>query len=355
MSVQPKVCKAYQGGGGGISAGDEFVRGKFRHTFNFGAGPSDTGNFNIPNPWLLVDNELCDPLVGPHFEHYQLTRDTKTTSRPRLALQTEGGTSSTEDAQRAGSAPDCGAKFCGETCRQRTEERKFAKTSSPNDPPPPTPPPACKCCGSQTPKSVIRGCTSTVATGLSCVPPVRLRCVPAADPHEANNVGSTIMRPHASGCLLQWVHLRGLTCRSEAWGRQRAARAHAPGEAHVPLPPPPPPKLSEVGAPCASQRQNACIAAHAAPHSLQVCRMFCLGMGHSFGGQDTVIWGRIFILRQKTIIWENYSWIWRWCTFIGDGAYLQCTCSYTGNAHIYLGSLHVYWGGGGNFVGDFRL
>ena len=46
--------------GGGVSFRDSFgeesfVRGTFLHTSNFGAGPSDAGNFNTPNPWCQVD------------------------------------------------------------------------------------------------------------------------------------------------------------------------------------------------------------------------------------------------------------------------------------------------------------
>ena len=46
--------------------GENFVGGNFRHTSNFGAGPPDT-----PNPWFLVDNQLCETLAGPNFERYQ--------------------------------------------------------------------------------------------------------------------------------------------------------------------------------------------------------------------------------------------------------------------------------------------
>ena len=53
------------------------MRGKFRRTSSFGAGPSDTGNFNTPNPWFLVDNQLCETLVGPNFEQSHLIRDEK--------------------------------------------------------------------------------------------------------------------------------------------------------------------------------------------------------------------------------------------------------------------------------------
>ena len=42
----------------------KFREGKFRHTSHFGAGPSDTGNFNTPNPWLLVDNQSCETLAS---------------------------------------------------------------------------------------------------------------------------------------------------------------------------------------------------------------------------------------------------------------------------------------------------
>ena len=91
-------------GEGKTSPGDNFnrencERGKLRHTSNFGAGPSDTGGENFvrgkfrhtPNPWFLVDNQLCATLAGPDFEHHQLNRGQKR-ARPRLALHTEGGT-----------------------------------------------------------------------------------------------------------------------------------------------------------------------------------------------------------------------------------------------------------------------
>ena len=49
---------------GGFSSGDSFVRRKFLHTSNFGAGPSDMGNFDTPNLWSLVDKWLCETLAG---------------------------------------------------------------------------------------------------------------------------------------------------------------------------------------------------------------------------------------------------------------------------------------------------
>ena len=57
------------GGGGGGSDGDNFVRGPFWHTSNFGAGPSDTGNSNTPNPQSLADNQLCEILVDLNFNN----------------------------------------------------------------------------------------------------------------------------------------------------------------------------------------------------------------------------------------------------------------------------------------------
>ena len=58
-----------QGVGVGASSGDSFggeifVRGKFRHTSNFGGEPSDTGNFDTPNSWFLVENQLCETLAS---------------------------------------------------------------------------------------------------------------------------------------------------------------------------------------------------------------------------------------------------------------------------------------------------
>ena len=43
-------------------SGKNFVRGNFRRNSNFGEGPSDTGSFDTPNPWFLVDNQLCETL-----------------------------------------------------------------------------------------------------------------------------------------------------------------------------------------------------------------------------------------------------------------------------------------------------
>ena len=72
-TVRPLFSLCTLCGGGGISSGDKvtgenFDRGKFRHTSNFGARPSDKGNFDTPNPWFLVDNQLCETLAGPNFE-----------------------------------------------------------------------------------------------------------------------------------------------------------------------------------------------------------------------------------------------------------------------------------------------
>ena len=44
--------------------GKFFVRGKLRHNSNFGAGPSDTGNFDTTNPRFLVDNRLRETLAS---------------------------------------------------------------------------------------------------------------------------------------------------------------------------------------------------------------------------------------------------------------------------------------------------
>ena len=83
------------GGGGGFSGGDSsggenFIWGKFRHTSSFGAGPSDAGNFDTPNPWCLVDNQLCETLVCPNFEQYQLIRDKKTGARHKALTRGRG-------------------------------------------------------------------------------------------------------------------------------------------------------------------------------------------------------------------------------------------------------------------------
>ena len=37
-----------------------------------GAWPSEAVNCNPPNPRFLVDNQLCETLVGPSFEQHQL-------------------------------------------------------------------------------------------------------------------------------------------------------------------------------------------------------------------------------------------------------------------------------------------
>ena len=50
----------------------KFRGGKIRHTSSVGAGLSNAGNFNTPNPRLLVDNQLCETVVGPNFEQHQL-------------------------------------------------------------------------------------------------------------------------------------------------------------------------------------------------------------------------------------------------------------------------------------------
>ena len=58
---------AATGGWGGLSgdnlSGENFVRGKFRHTSNSGAGPSDAGNFNTPNC------EQMRPVLHSHEAH----------------------------------------------------------------------------------------------------------------------------------------------------------------------------------------------------------------------------------------------------------------------------------------------
>ena len=57
---QPSTGKQEQGtlrGGGGFVWG-QFRRGEFRRTSKFGAGQSDTGNFDTPNLWFLVDNHV---------------------------------------------------------------------------------------------------------------------------------------------------------------------------------------------------------------------------------------------------------------------------------------------------------
>ena len=121
-------------GDGGTSSGDKFggenfVWEKFRHTPSFGAGPSDTGNFDIPKPWFLEHNQLCETLAaqisnntnsseikkkkeqkGPGLLSIlkeALARGQPTTVQQYLA------TTATEDAQRAGSAPNCAKKFRG--------------------------------------------------------------------------------------------------------------------------------------------------------------------------------------------------------------------------------------------------
>ena len=123
------------GGGGGALSGDNFGRGKFRHT-NFGAGPSDTGNFDTPNPWFLVklwpakltlyplgpppDELLTNTLPGQHF--------------PGPAKWTD-----TEDAQRAGNAPNYAKNFRGENFDPKLKNEVFPTNLSPDEAPPPPP------------------------------------------------------------------------------------------------------------------------------------------------------------------------------------------------------------------------
>ena len=67
MVFQESVAR----GGGGIFGG----KIPTHLQFFFGAGPSDTENFNTPNPWFLVDKRVRAALVGPNFEQYQLIRE----------------------------------------------------------------------------------------------------------------------------------------------------------------------------------------------------------------------------------------------------------------------------------------
>ena len=116
-----RLC-LYRAGGNSVSGqfrggGGNFVRGKFRHTSNFGAGPSDTVNIDTAsNLWFLVDNPSCETSAGPNFEQHQIIRDENKRARPP------------EDAQRARSAPNCTIKFRGKNfgtkLKNETKKRK---------------------------------------------------------------------------------------------------------------------------------------------------------------------------------------------------------------------------------------
>ena len=45
-------------------------------------GSKTWGTSTPPNPWLLVDNELCETVVGPNFEQHQFSGD-KNNKKPR--------------------------------------------------------------------------------------------------------------------------------------------------------------------------------------------------------------------------------------------------------------------------------
>ena len=91
--------------GGGAWPGDNFdgqnyVRGKLRHTSNFGAGPSDSGGENFvrgkilshPQPSVPCGQSVVCDFGRSKLQHYQLNGDhKKKRARPRLALHTEGG------------------------------------------------------------------------------------------------------------------------------------------------------------------------------------------------------------------------------------------------------------------------
>ena len=92
------VLLAYREGGGGGGAlpgnnfgGENFVKGKFGHTSNFGWPGHQTpegenfirGQFcHTPSPWFLVDNQLCATVAGPNVERYHLNRDQKKEQDP---------------------------------------------------------------------------------------------------------------------------------------------------------------------------------------------------------------------------------------------------------------------------------
>ena len=64
-------------GRGEMASGNLFLRAKFRHTSNVGAGPSDTGNVDTPRPRSLVDNQVRETLAGRDFEQHPLLREDK--------------------------------------------------------------------------------------------------------------------------------------------------------------------------------------------------------------------------------------------------------------------------------------
>ena len=83
-------------------------------------------------------------LAGPNLERYQLIGDEHKRARPRLARRTEGGTSSTEDAHGAGSAPNGAQKVRGEDLHTKLKTEIFPTKLSPrNCPLTNTPPPLC--------------------------------------------------------------------------------------------------------------------------------------------------------------------------------------------------------------------
>ena len=121
--------------GGGNSSGD-----------NFGGEILDThpilvkgpGNFDIPSPWFLVNNQLCKTLAGANFEQYQLIRDEQKEQSPGwLPMLREACTSLRKgydegrilsphnSPQKAGSAPTCAKKILWVKFRHQTEQRSF--------------------------------------------------------------------------------------------------------------------------------------------------------------------------------------------------------------------------------------
>ena len=111
------------GGQGGfrvrtMSAGGNFVWGRFRHTSRFGAGPSDAGGTSTPPPpGVLLDNQLCETLVGPNSEQQQLIRDIKIQkeqSPGRLSIPKEALAPRRMHTEQE-VPPNCGERFHGKT------------------------------------------------------------------------------------------------------------------------------------------------------------------------------------------------------------------------------------------------
>ena len=70
LQARPDPSFPLQGLGGWDFVWGQSREGKVSTHRLFGAGPSDMGNFNTPDPRFLVDNQLCETLARPNFEQY---------------------------------------------------------------------------------------------------------------------------------------------------------------------------------------------------------------------------------------------------------------------------------------------